>query len=172
MVSQHFNFVFPLTANAITEGLNINRDNALVHRANWQSGTRNMVRMLRSAPAYDEGDSGGGGSGSGEASSSNSGPPVSNQNEDPSALYNLRSAEFLFKPKIPQVFLTPPVISRAIVSIYNTSVCSVSVKPFVSLSPAAQSPSVPHPETQLGRPAVKLQARRPLPQDVQEVRGR
>ena len=105
MVSQHFNFVFPLTANAITEGLNINRDNALVHRANWQSGTRNMVRMLRSAPAYDEGDSGGGGSGSGEASSSNSGPPVSNQNEDPSALYNLRSAEFLFKPKIPQVFI-------------------------------------------------------------------
>ena len=71
-----------------------------------------MVRMLRSAPAYDEGDSGGGGSGSGEASSSNSGPPVSNQNEDPSALYNLRSAEFLFKPKTPQVLIISMVFPK------------------------------------------------------------
>ena len=75
-------------ASAITEGLTLNRDNALVHRANWQSGTRNMVRMLRSAPSYED-----------DTSASESNSATANQPENPAALYNLRNAEVLFKPR-------------------------------------------------------------------------
>jgi len=82
------------SANAISEGLS--RDNALVHRANWQSGTRNMVRMLRSAPAY-EFDSGNNHGVVSPPRVSASAP--AGAKDDTASYYDWRKAEIMLRPR-------------------------------------------------------------------------
>ena len=89
-----------ILANAISEGLS--RDNALVHRANWQSGTRNMVRMLRSAPAY-EFDSGNNHGVVSPPRVSASAP--AGAKDDTASYYDWRKAEIMLRPRAYEVHL-------------------------------------------------------------------